>query len=609
MANSTLTEFNLPQNAYASFDAQSMKAFMIQRLRNSGQFTDQFFEGSNLSALIDILAYSYHTLLFYLNKQSAESYFSQAEIYENMNKIVNLIGYKPTGPQTSIVSMSAVASSDLGIGNYALRKFSFVNSGGTIFSIANDIYFEKTSADVETIDSIGSQSLLYQGQFNEYQELFAIGQPFETFIIVDENTDAQPTEVRFIDNNNIFVYVKENADGKWYEYTETSSLYLSQASTRAFERRFNENGRYEIKFGDGVFGRQLQTGEEIAIYYLVSNGDNGIIESNTLRGNLVQLNTSKLRAINADTTTVDSNYLTPQQLAYLTIINTAQSTQPKLMESVQDIRTNAPKLFASQNRVVTTNDFDLFIAKNFANIIISNKTVNNKQYVEEYVKYFYDIGLNQPNDDAGILLNQVNFYDACDFNNVYTFVVPNLYLLNNKEPQLLSASLKQLLINQLGNQSLANVEIIPSDPVYKAYAIATALPGDDLSTDLLAECTLVITRDAALKTSTNQIKSAVKNAIVDFFASSSNALGQTVNLTQLSQTLLNIGGVAAVDTVRTIGESSTSTPGISFLTWNPLYPDNDIALQTQNKQLQYFMYPYLYDPALLDSQIKVVDAE
>lgn len=609
MANSTLTEFNLPQNAYASFDAQSMKSFMIQRLRNSGQFTDQFFEGSNLSALIDILAYSYHTLLFYLNKQSAESYFSQAEIYENMNKIVNLIGYKPTGPQTSIVSMSAVASSDLGIGNYALRKFSFVNSGGTIYSIANDIYFEKTSAGVETIDSIGSQSLLYQGQFTEYQELFAIGQPFETFTIVDENTNAQPAEVRFIDNNNIFVYVKENTDGKWYEYNETSSLYLSQANTRAFERRFNENGRYEIKFGDGVFGRQLQAGEEVAIYYLVSNGDNGIIESNTLRGNLVQLNTTKLRAINADTTTVDSNYLTPQQLAYLTILNTAQSTQPKLMESVQDIRTNAPKLFASQNRVVTTNDFDLFIAKNFANIIISNKTVNNKQYVEEYVKYFYDIGLNQPNDDAGILLNQVNFYDACDFNNVYTFVVPNLHLLNNKEPQLLSASLKQLLINQLGNQSLANVEVIPSDPVYKAYAIATALPGDTLSTDLLAECTLVITRDAALKTSTNQIKSAVKNAVVDFFASNNNALGQTVNLTQLSQTLLNIGGVAAVNTVRTIGDSITSTPGISFLTWNPLYPDNDIALQTQNKQLQYFMYPYLYDPALLDSQIKVVDAE
>lgn len=608
MANSTLTEFNLPQNAYASFDAQTMKAFMIQRLRDSGQFTDQFFEGSNLSALIDILAYSYHTLLFYLNKQSAESYFSQAEIYENMNKIVNLIGYKPTGPQTSIVSMSAVASPDLGIGNYALRKFSYINSGGTFYSIANDIYFEKTSADVETIESIGGQSLLYQGQFTEYDALFSIGQPFETFTIVDENTNTSTTDTRYIDNNNVFVYVKENADGKWYEYTETSSLYLSQANARAFERRFNENGRYEIKFGDGVFGRLLIAGEEIAIYYLLSNGENGIIDSGALRGNFVELNTTKLRAINADTTSTDSNYLTPAQLSFLTVLNTAQSTQPKLMESVADIRANAPRLFASQNRVVTTNDFDLFVSKNFSNIIISSKTVNNKLYTEEYIKYFYSLGLNQPNDDVGLLMNQVNFYDACDFNNVYIFAVPNLYLLNNKEPQMLTSSLKQLLVNQLGTQSLANVEVIPCDPVYKAFAVGTAAPGATLSTDLIAQCNLVITRDAALKTSTNQIKSAVKNAIIDFFSSNNNELGQIINVTQLSQTLLNIAGVSDVKTVLTQDGEQVSSPGISFLTWNPLYPDNDIALQTQNKQLQYFMYPYLYDPATLDSQIQIVDA-
>jgi hypothetical protein len=60
--------------------------------------------------------------------------------------------------------------------------------------------------------------------------------------------------------------------------------------------------------------------------------------------------------------------------------------------------------------------------------------------------------------------------------------------------------------------------------------------------------------------------------------------------------------------VRTVDGTEISTPGISFLTWNPLYPNNDVALQTQNKQLQYFMYPYLYQPELLDSQIKVIYA-
>ena len=95
MAN--FTEFNLPVNAYASFDAQSLRDLIIDRLNNDTKFnfTDQNFEGSNISALLDIIAYSYHTLLFYLNQTSSESNFNDANLYENINRIVKLIDYKP----------------------------------------------------------------------------------------------------------------------------------------------------------------------------------------------------------------------------------------------------------------------------------------------------------------------------------------------------------------------------------------------------------------------------------------------------------------------------------------------------------------------------------
>ena len=64
-----ITEFDLPLNSYASFDAQSMRDLIIERLNNDSSisFTDQNFEGSNLNAVIDIVSYSFHTLLFYLN--------------------------------------------------------------------------------------------------------------------------------------------------------------------------------------------------------------------------------------------------------------------------------------------------------------------------------------------------------------------------------------------------------------------------------------------------------------------------------------------------------------------------------------------------------------
>ena len=103
-------EFNLPQDAYVAFDAVSLKEYIIDRLNENEKFTDQKFDGSNLAAVIDIIAYSYHVLLFYLNNTASEVNFDQATLYENMNKIVKLIGYKPAGKQTSIVPLAAEAS-------------------------------------------------------------------------------------------------------------------------------------------------------------------------------------------------------------------------------------------------------------------------------------------------------------------------------------------------------------------------------------------------------------------------------------------------------------------------------------------------------------------
>ncbi len=90
-------EYKLPSTAYTTFDAQSLKEVIIKRLQDEGSFTDQVYEGSNMSAFIDVIAYSYHILIYYLNRTSSESIFSESAIYENINRIVNRINYRPAG--------------------------------------------------------------------------------------------------------------------------------------------------------------------------------------------------------------------------------------------------------------------------------------------------------------------------------------------------------------------------------------------------------------------------------------------------------------------------------------------------------------------------------
>jgi len=100
MSLQDFTDYSLPKNAYLTFDANSLKGLIIDRLNENETFTDQNFEGSNFSAFIDVVAYMYHVLLFQLNTTSNESTFNTATIYENMNKLVSNIGYNPLGDQT-----------------------------------------------------------------------------------------------------------------------------------------------------------------------------------------------------------------------------------------------------------------------------------------------------------------------------------------------------------------------------------------------------------------------------------------------------------------------------------------------------------------------------
>ncbi len=224
-------EYKLPQNAYINFDAVSLKQFIIDRLNEHSSFTDQNYEGSNLSFLIEIMAYYTHVLMFYLNQNSSESLFDQTAIYENMNRIVKLIGYKPTGAQTSIVPINCTASATLPVGAYTLRKYSYLLVDNIQYTILDDFSFEKKTSGVESIDAINNNLILHQGTIQEYPSYIASGVDFETFPVVVDNL-VDKTDKRFIAHGSISIYVKTVDDGVWKTYDEIDNLYLSNASAQ-----------------------------------------------------------------------------------------------------------------------------------------------------------------------------------------------------------------------------------------------------------------------------------------------------------------------------------------------------------------------------------------
>jgi len=607
-SDNTFNNFDLNVDSYAAFDALSLKQLIISRLNSNTIFTDQNFEGSNISSVIDIIAYAYNVLLFYLNQTAAESTFTSAQVYENINKIVKLIGYKPIGIQTAILPFQATANYQLLPETYTIQRYSYFTVNGIVFSFNSDSTFTKTITGTEFLSDFSEQNLLYQGSYTEYPTYVATGEPFE--VLTMTVVDNQGNNI-LIDHFNIDVYVRDNtlSNPVWTKWEPTQSLFLERSNSFKYEIRLNEDGRYEIKFGNNINGKQLNFNDEVAVYYIKSNGVQGQVGPNVLNGNsLFSFNTPRFQQIKANTTSPNLKILSQTELSYLSFSNTDPSTNYVESESVASIKNNAINTFKSQYRLITSEDFTTYLLKNYGNILASAKVVNNWDYISQHVKYYFDLGIEKPNLESRVLFNQVKFADACNFNNIYVYAVPKLEKLTSltTRANYLNAAQKNLIINDLNTTKLATAEVVINDPVYMQVDVGVKIPDEVLTPDISKNSYIQITRNITAKRNPEAIKKQVSQIFQNYFSTTKDNLGLLISLTDLSNQISKIEGVTDIKTIRVENGNTYETPGISLVIYNPVYPYTDINVISQDTQLPFFKFPFLNNSLDFINKVVVV---
>ena len=596
------TDFTLPRDAYATFDALTLKKLIKQRLTQGGIFTDQDFEGSNISSIIDIIAFSYHLSIFYLNQTASEALFDEATLFENINRVTKLIGYNPTGYKTSVLSFNAEAGELLQANIYTIKRFSFFTVNGVDFSFIKDATFNKTTSSNEALTTLSDQNLLYQGKYFEHPTQIAIGEDYEVVsLIVKDTVNKEPIN---IEHDSINVFVQKFNDNKYIEFIEVDSMFTQDSSTYAFEKRLNENGFYELKCGNNINGVKLSAGDKILIYYLKSDGTKGVIAANTLNGNNINIFTSnQFEKVSKNIYETGSIFLTPSLATNVKFTNEYGSTAPAEIETVEQIKKNSPKTFFAQNRLVTVGDIENFVNKNYSNIISSSKAINNTSYIDNVIKYYYDIGLDAPNNDPRILFNQVKFASTSQLNTVHTFLVPKLRTIDaNNTPFFLTSSQKSEVVNSMADGKMANMEIIPHDPVYNAITVGLEPTGGSAAVSDIDKTFLVIRRALNERFSATKIKENVNNVFKNAFNAETAKLGQTINLSDMTGQILNIPGVESISTrrVNSNNEIIREVPFLNLYSFNLIYSDVDIASTSSNITLPYFKYPFLYNTTLAE---------
>jgi len=598
MATNSNNNFDIPKDGYVSFDALSLRQLIIERLNAQNVFTDQNFIGSNLAAIIDIVAYSYNTLIYYLNRTSTESMFSEAQLYENINRIVKILDYKPVGFQTSTLSFDCSAQ-NFSSGLYTIPRYSYITTNNISFSFNEDITFAKTvPVEIENLTELAQQKLLYQGKYQEYPIYNATGDDNELLILDTTNIN--------VDHFNIDVYVKSGLTNIWKLYTKTANLYLEDGYTEKYEIRLNANKRYEIKFGNDINGKKLQAGDQIAVYYLVSNGTNGEIGPNVFESSNTGLFLYNTPQYNEITNSINGNlrYITNQETSNLFFSNTTSSTLSQPGEEAEQVRANAPALYKSQYRLVTARDYEVFIKTNFANLITDVKAVNNWEYVSGYLKYFYDIGLTNPANTERALFNQLLYSDSCNFNNIYLIVVPKNSTLTSLD-YLLPAQ-KELINSSILPTKMATTETTFIDPVYKGVSFGVQISlSEDLAIDNIGDLSRIrVYKKADSRRDNDSIKKDISNIFTDYFSKRNMKLGQTLDLRFLTQSILGVNGVDYFVTTR-IDAPEVVVQGLSLFVWNPLYLENDFQVTQNNITSKYFEYFYFDGLQNIENKIEI----
>ena len=332
----------MPLANFANLDFDQVKTTLIEYIQSSSDFTDYNFEGSNLSSIIDLLAYNTYITSYNANMVANEVFIDSATLRENVVSLARNIGYVPRSRKAARATVSfyvdttnilpAPASLTLKAGPVAGTSGTFGNNS-YIFSILEDI-------TVPVVDGTASFNdiKVYQGTVLNSSYTYSSQDPNQKFIIPNAGVDTELISVTVRPNEQSTIS---------HKYSLQDSLFNIDSTSRVYYIQEIEDERYQIFFGDGIFGRALEDGNFITINYITTAGDGGNgVSSFSFNGRITYTR-------NAADYTVTSG---------ISLLTTGLiSSGGEMIESVDSIKKYAPRIYASQNRALTANDYEALI--------------------------------------------------------------------------------------------------------------------------------------------------------------------------------------------------------------------------------------------------------
>jgi hypothetical protein len=331
----------MPYSQLNQLDFNNVKNSLKEYLRANSDFSDYDFEGSALSNLLDILAYNTYYTAFNTNMVANEMFLDSATLRDNVVSIAKQLGYRPK----SATASEATVTLKLNYTSPNKPNTAVIQRGKAFTSFFdNTVYQYSLLDDVRTPVNNGvaifENITIYSGTIVTDYHTVQSALRNQRFLLRNQNVDTTTIRIKVFESAQASAF-------ELYDYAE--NILNVNPESKVFFLTEIEDENYEVKFGDGVFGRKLLNGEYVEISYLITSGP----ETNGAR-------VFSFNGVVSDLETTN-NSLNAYSISIGEIILVSASSGGEYSESLERIKFNASKSYATQDRAVTSEDYKAIV--------------------------------------------------------------------------------------------------------------------------------------------------------------------------------------------------------------------------------------------------------
>ena len=474
----------MPFTQFTSLDFEEIKVQIKDFLRSNSNFVDFDFEGSNFSVLIDTLAYNTYINSFNANLVANESFLDSATIRENVISLARNIGYVPRS-KTAATATVRIADINVGTTNDSTTKFLTLRSGLVCVGSAENTTYRFSIPDNVTstrVVDIGGTSFaqfdnpitIHEGTYlsRTYRVDTSVSQ---RFIIDSPNIDSSTIRAFVSGPADVTIGRKYNMVDNILNIDKNSEIFLAQEV---------QDEKYEILFGDGLFGRKLENNSVITVRYIVTEGETGNGASNfSFQGTF---------------TKSDGTIFTPSDSVTVTTVSNASNGAE--VEDVSSIKYFAPRLYSAQYRAVTPRDYEAIIGTIFPQTesvaVVGGEELNPPQFGKVQISIKPKNGTFVSDFDKSQIKNKLKNYAIAGINSEIVdlkilYVEVNTTAYYNSSQIASAANLRTGIVNSL-TEYANNVEINKFGGRFKYSKVSTLI--DRVDNGITSNITKVIIR-------------------------------------------------------------------------------------------------------------------